>query len=42
MKQFLYRDFARFDYLLKSIELMSVSNKELKQTELENQQIEVI
>lgn len=42
MEHFLFRDVARFDYLLKSIELMSVSNKELEQTELEKKQIEVI
>lgn len=42
MKIVLFRDATRYDYILKSLELINKSNNELEQKELQEQQLEVI
>lgn len=40
--KYIFRDSTRFDYLLKSLELINKPYTELEQKELEEQQLEVI
>jgi len=42
IKNKLFRDSTRYDYLLKSLELINKPYTELKQKELQEQQLEVI